>query len=116
TIRKGLMSNSFETVAIARFQLMQLAVTTLEKIHDAPSVIAQASQIQALGPVFDLASEAGRKIKPTPAQLRQLNGKYGVAADQILKSYQSELERIMQVKGLPTQAKLQLQKMLQLVK
>ena len=116
TIRKGLMSNSYEKVAVARLQLLKLTASTLEKIHDASTAIAQVGQFKELEPVFKLASDSTKRIKPSQAEGLQLARKYGVVGKQILEAYQKEVDRVMKVKGFPTQAKLQLQKMIQLSK
>ena len=116
TIRKSLMSNSYENVTVAKLQLFKITSTTLGKIHDAATAIAQADQFKELEPVFKLASDSTKRIKPSQAERLQLARKYGVAGKQILEAYEKEVARVMKVKGFPTPAKLQLQKMIQLAK
>ena len=110
------MSDSYESITVAKMQLLKITSTTLGKIHDAATAIAQADQFKELELVFKLASDSSKRIKSSQAERLQVARKYGVAGKQILEAYEKEVARVMKVKGFPTPAKLQLQKMIQLAK
>ena len=116
SISNALKSNDIDLISQANFKTLKAIATTLEKIYDGPTALAQVDRLKQLEQLVKLSSAAMKRVKPTAAQKRQIQQKYAVQASQALSAYNKEVARITKNGKIPQVVKLQLQKTMQLGK
>jgi len=116
SLSKALQSNDADLITQANFKMLKAVATTLEKIHDGPTALAQVDKLKQLEQLVKLSNAAMKRVKPTAAQKRQIQQKYTVQSSQALSAYNKEVARITKSTKIPQAVKLPLQKMMQLAK
>ena len=116
SISNALKSNDIDLISQANFKTLKAIATTLEKIYDGPTALAQVDRLKQLEQLVKLSNAAMKRVKPTAAQKRQIQQKYAVQASQALSAYNKEVARVTKNAKIPQAVKLQLQKTMQLGK